>query len=333
LNGVTLRPGDDYTATNGTSVVLNVAAALNDDLMVIAFAVFNVANAVAKTGDTMTGSLLLPAGTVSAPALTTSADTNTGMFFPAADTVAIATGGTEKVRVNNSGTVSVTGSVDVTRSGGTVSTLTQTSATGYGLTIIPGADTNYQALTINNAANTLNNISMYGDGTAQFAKTIGVGGATPSTSGAGITFPATQSASSNANTLDDYEEGTFTPVVRGSGTAGTYQATNSGQYTKVGNIVTVNVVIQLGTITGGGTGYLQMTGFPFTNQGSSTGAVQSAGLDMTTNYTWLTAMPVSDSTTIWYLSESGDNQAPSDFPISGVVSADVFRFTATYRAA
>jgi hypothetical protein len=59
LNGVTLRPGDDYTATNGTSVVLNVAAALNDDLMVIAFAVFNVANAVAKTGDTMTGSLLL----------------------------------------------------------------------------------------------------------------------------------------------------------------------------------------------------------------------------------------------------------------------------------
>jgi hypothetical protein len=64
LNGVTLRPGDDYTATNGTSVVLNVAAALNDDLMVIAFAVFNVANAVAKTGDTMTGALNLQANLV-----------------------------------------------------------------------------------------------------------------------------------------------------------------------------------------------------------------------------------------------------------------------------
>jgi hypothetical protein len=107
LNGVTLRPGDDYTATNGTSVVLNVAAALNDDLMVIAFAVFNVANAVAKTGDTMTGSLLLPAGTVSAPALTTSADTNTGIFFPAADTVAIGTGGTEALRVNSAQNVGV----------------------------------------------------------------------------------------------------------------------------------------------------------------------------------------------------------------------------------
>jgi len=107
LNGVTLRPGDDYTATNGTSVVLNVAAALNDDLMVIAFAVFNVANAVAKTGDTMTGSLLLPAGTVSAPALTTSADTNTGIFFPAADTIAFSEGGVESMRIDASGNVGI----------------------------------------------------------------------------------------------------------------------------------------------------------------------------------------------------------------------------------
>ena len=39
-----------------------------------------------------------------------------------------------------------------------------------------------------------------------FATTIGVGGATPAASGSGISFPATQSASSDANTLDDYEE-------------------------------------------------------------------------------------------------------------------------------
>jgi hypothetical protein len=47
--------------------------------------------------------------------------------------------------------------------------------------------------------------------TPSFATTIGVGGATAAASGAGITFPATISASSNANTLDDYEEGTWTP--------------------------------------------------------------------------------------------------------------------------
>jgi hypothetical protein len=39
------------------------------------------------------------------------------------------------------------------------------------------------------------------------AGNIGLGGATPTTSGTGITFPATASASTNANTLDDYEEG------------------------------------------------------------------------------------------------------------------------------
>jgi hypothetical protein len=43
--------------------------------------------------------------------------------------------------------------------------------------------------------------------------TLGVGGATPSASGAGITFPATASLSTNANTLDDYKEGTYTPTV------------------------------------------------------------------------------------------------------------------------
>jgi hypothetical protein len=48
------------------------------------------------------------------------------------------------------------------------------------------------------------------------AGNIGLGGATPTTSGTGITFPATASASTNANTLDDYEEGTWTPEYGGS---------------------------------------------------------------------------------------------------------------------
>jgi hypothetical protein len=44
LNGVRLRPGDDYTATNGTSLTLVSAAALNDELVVDAFGSFLVAN-------------------------------------------------------------------------------------------------------------------------------------------------------------------------------------------------------------------------------------------------------------------------------------------------
>jgi hypothetical protein len=76
-------------------------------------------------------------------------------------------------------------------------------------------------------------------GTLISASTIGVGGATPSASGAGITFPATQSNSSNANTLDDYEEGFFTPTWTGSSSGSVTTGQLLGQYTKVGNLVTV----------------------------------------------------------------------------------------------
>jgi hypothetical protein len=43
------------------------------------------------------------AGTAAAPAITTSGDTNTGIFFPAADTIAFAEGGTEAMRLTDTG--------------------------------------------------------------------------------------------------------------------------------------------------------------------------------------------------------------------------------------
>ena len=45
------------------------------------------------------------AGTVSLPSITTTGDTNTGVFFPAADTIAFTEGGTEAMRINSSGRV------------------------------------------------------------------------------------------------------------------------------------------------------------------------------------------------------------------------------------
>ena len=68
-----------------------------------------------------------------------------------------------------------------------------------------------------------------------FTTTIGVGGATASASGSGVSFPATQSASTDANTLDDYEEGTWT-VSDASG-AGLSITNNFAFYTKVGDLV------------------------------------------------------------------------------------------------
>ena len=78
--------------------------------------------------------------------------------------------------------------------------------------------------------------------------TISVGGATPSTSGAGITFPATQSASSNAKTLDDYEEGSHTTTANANTTLdNSYRAF---KYTKVGNVVSVVGLLQITGSTG-----------------------------------------------------------------------------------
>ena len=95
-----------------------------------------------------------------------------------------------------------------------------------------------------------------------FTTTIGVGGATASASGSGITFPATQSASSDANTLDDYEEGTFTPTVL-NGITPSY-GSQIGYYTKVGNIVYYHILISLSGASSLNGGNLQFGGLPFT---------------------------------------------------------------------
>jgi hypothetical protein len=96
-----------------------------------------------------------------------------------------------------------------------------------------------------------------------FSTTIGVGGATPSASGAGITFPASQSASTDANTLDDYEEGTWTPTVAGTSSAGVGTYSNQvGRYTKIGNRVYVDIILVWTAHTG--TGNMQVSNLPFT---------------------------------------------------------------------
>ena len=94
----------------------------------------------------------------------------------------------------------------------------------------------------------------------QFTSTIGVGTAA-SASGSGVSFPATQAPSTDANTLDDYEEGIWTPTVTsGSGTLTSYPA--SGYYTKIGRQVDATVVI---SITNNGTGASSIAAtLPFT---------------------------------------------------------------------
>lgn len=61
-----------------------------------------------------------------------------------------------------------------------------------------------------------------------------------------IQFPAAQNASSNANTQDDYEEGTFTPTYTATGCTFSY-ATRTGTYTKIGNLFSIFARVTLNT--------------------------------------------------------------------------------------
>jgi hypothetical protein len=111
--------------------------------------------------------------------------------------------------------------------------------------------------------------------------------------GGQITFPATQSASSDANTLDDYEEGTFTPTFAN----GTFTYTRQqGYYTKIGRLVTVNFVIIWSAKSG--TGGINLAGFPFTS-------ISTVGYRATGSVGYTSGIGFSAGTQIvWTMSES-----------------------------
>lgn len=84
-----------------------------------------------------------------------------------------------------------------------------------------------------------------------------------------IQFPSSQNASANANTLDDYTEGTFVPVLAfGGASVGITYGTQLGKYTKIGNVVHYVIAITL-TAVGSSTGVASISGLPVT---AATGA-------------------------------------------------------------
>ena len=79
---------------------------------------------------------------------------------------------------------------------------------------------------------------------------------------AGITFPATQASSSGVNVLDDYEEGTWTPVITADAAAGAY-GSQLGDYVKIGRQVTILFTINISTIGSFAGIQTKVTGLPF----------------------------------------------------------------------
>jgi hypothetical protein len=120
-----------------------------------------------------------------------------------------------------------------------VANVTVLTANSSGLTYVPTGNVN---INIGNTAN------------------ITVGTLTAN----GIKFPATQVTSSDGNTLDDYEEGSWTPALTyDSGTSGVAYASRVGKYTKIGRQVFVEFQIGLSS-KGTGSGEVFVSGLPFT---------------------------------------------------------------------
>jgi len=125
----------------------------------------------------------------------------------------------------------------------------------------------------------------------------------------GITFPATQAAKSDANTLDDYEEGTWTLTMVASGATFGDLGT-SARYIKIGRSVTVYGYIQRYVTAGGGANAVTITGLPFTAQSGITvagGQAIMAGFVDNTNGFALGFRVSANTTTVDYLKYINDS--------------------------
>ena len=176
-------------------------------------------------------------------------------------------------------------------------------------------------------------ITIASDGKVTLAETVTVS--------KGIKFPATQVASTDANTLDDYEEGTQTPTVVGSTTAGTYEtSTASGFYQKIGRDVTVRASVQLaGSISAGGTGSYLFGGLPFNidvsdNAGAGSilaDSVDFAGSDDAAVYALTVSNPSGTDGNQLRILQTNDVDSFTALGISQAAASDFFEFTYNYR--
>jgi hypothetical protein len=217
----------------------------------------------------------------------------------------------------------------------------QTNSVFIGRDARPGADTQTNQVVIGDSARgngsnttTLGNSSTTGTFIPAGNLTLSNGNLILGTSGNGIDFSATANSSGTMTSelLDDYEEGTWTPVVRGSSTAGTYELTTTqGHYTKIGRQVFIHCnVITASAPTGGGVGDLEIAGLPFTSSSAAVsrgGSVYHFGVagskDTTLSY-------ILSSSTVVSFGCFGQDGTQAAIPIANVDGTDFIGFQIMY---
>ena len=147
----------------------------------------------------------------------------------------------------------------------------------------------------------------------------------------GISFNGDTAAD---NALDDYEEGTWTPVVQGGSTAGTYDhgGTQQGRYTKIGRQVTATCSMGSITATSAGSGALLITGLPFANNATQDhyGTVHLSNTNVADTTINLVARVVATSTSI-QTREIKDNGSISSVSVTDITSGStVLHYQITY---
>jgi len=150
------------------------------------------------------------------------------------------------------------------------------------------------------------------NGTNGAAGTNGTNGATGPTGPAGtfsfagqIAFPAVQNPSADPNTLDDYEEGSWTPTVGGTST----YLVQYGEYVKIGLLVYISMRILISSV-GTGSGYI-IQGLPFINSSNTFASGLSIGtfnlLSMSVVSLFAYAQSSSDQIILQHIAFSGNS--------------------------
>lgn len=148
-----------------------------------------------------------------------------------------------------------------------------------------------------------------------------------------LAFPATQNPSANANTLDDYEEGTWTPTIRfgGANVGGAYGSATLGRYTKIGRLVTATAMLSL-TSKGTSTGQAQLDGLPFTSLNDSIFSSVAIGWATQMTYTGTLFSVVQPNSTRINLYVGSNGAAPTNITNSNFANNTAIYLTASYEA-
>lgn len=276
-NGIKLVGGVDFAASNGTTIILTAGATANAVIEIVSYGSVQITDAVRRSGDTFAGAVVvnstLTAGNttiagaanvaqqLTANTLVVSSNTTTlgtAVYVVANGSVGVGTATPGAgIKLDVQGGEIRAGRVDSSSEGGQLSLARSSdNATAWYIDVY-GSNSTPSMRMVDVSAGAVS-LAINSSGALALRGAV-------SAPGVGITFPATQVPSSDANTLDDYEEGTWTPTIYGSSTAGTgtygYQ---NGIYTKVGNIVTFSCYVQVTSHTG--TGYVHLAGLPFSSK-------------------------------------------------------------------